>query len=157
MFINVLSMFSTQPHHSMGLYQSMSARRHALSSPALSSAKASAFPEQTVVGYQCVAWLRLFNAIKSSLWHNPSMVKRKDENETAFAGLQELIRRDAERDGLAPPKPEPTKEPTEKNPAKVAAGRQGGLKGGKARADSLTPTKRRRIAKKAARTRWGAK
>ncbi len=33
--------------------------------------------------------------------------------------------------------------------------RQGGLKGGKARARKLSPTKRKQIAKKAARARWG--
>ncbi len=43
----------------------------------------------------------------------------------------------------------------EKNPAAVALGRMGGLKGGKARAASLTPAKRKAIAKKAAKTRWG--
>jgi hypothetical protein len=32
--------------------------------------------------------------------------------------------------------------------------RQGGLKGGKARAKSLSPAKRKAIAKKAARARW---
>lgn len=41
-----------------------------------------------------------------------------------------------------------------KNPAAVALGRLGGLKGGKARADSLTPSKRTLIAKKAAKARW---
>ena len=34
------------------------------------------------------------------------------------------------------------------------ARRKGGLKGGKARAKKLSPAKRRRIAKAAARTRW---
>jgi len=34
--------------------------------------------------------------------------------------------------------------------------RKGGLKGGKARADKLSPEERSEIAKKAARTRWGA-
>jgi hypothetical protein len=33
--------------------------------------------------------------------------------------------------------------------------RRGGLKGGKARAKALSPTKRKAIAKKAARERWG--
>ena len=42
-----------------------------------------------------------------------------------------------------------------KNPAAVALGRLGGLKGGKARAKSLSPRKRREIAKKAANQRWG--
>jgi hypothetical protein len=45
----------------------------------------------------------------------------------------------------------------EKNPAAVALGRMGGLKGGKARAASLTPAKRKAIAKKAAKARWGSK
>lgn len=48
-------------------------------------------------------------------------------------------------------------EPVEstKNPAAVALGRLGGLKGGKARAESLTAKRRKEIAKKAAATRWG--
>lgn len=41
-----------------------------------------------------------------------------------------------------------------KNPAAVALGRQGGLKGGKARAASLSKTRRTQIAKKAAKARW---
>jgi hypothetical protein len=44
-----------------------------------------------------------------------------------------------------------------KNPAAVALGRMGGLKGGKARAESLTAKKRSEIAKKAAKARWGKK
>ena len=46
-------------------------------------------------------------------------------------------------------------EKPEKNPAAVALGRMGGLKGGKARAAKLTPAKRKAIAKKAAKARWG--
>ncbi|MEK6777619.1 MAG: hypothetical protein AABY87_12200 [bacterium] len=46
---------------------------------------------------------------------------------------------------------------TGKNPAAVALGRLGGLKGGKARADKLTPEERSEIARKAARTRWEKK
>lgn len=41
-----------------------------------------------------------------------------------------------------------------KDPAAVALGRKGGLKGGKARATSLSPAKRKAIAKKAAAVRW---
>jgi len=41
-----------------------------------------------------------------------------------------------------------------KDPAAVALGRKGGLKGGKARAESLSPKKRKDIAKKAAAKRW---
>lgn len=41
-----------------------------------------------------------------------------------------------------------------KNPAAVALGRLGGLKGGKARAANLTPEQRKEIAKRAAAKRW---
>jgi hypothetical protein len=41
-----------------------------------------------------------------------------------------------------------------KNPAAVELGRLGGKKGGKARAEKLTPERRREIAKKAAAARW---
>lgn len=42
----------------------------------------------------------------------------------------------------------------EKNPAAVALGRLGGLKGGKARAERMSATRRREVAKKAAEVRW---
>lgn len=42
----------------------------------------------------------------------------------------------------------------EKDPRAVELGRQGGLKGGKARAAKLTPERRSEIAKKAAQKRW---
>ncbi len=41
-----------------------------------------------------------------------------------------------------------------KDPSAVALGRRGGLKGGRARADKLTPEQRSEIAKKAAAARW---
>ena len=47
-----------------------------------------------------------------------------------------------------------TEEQPAKNPAAVALGRLGGQKGGKARAESLSPAKRAKIAKKAAAARW---
>jgi len=65
----------------------------------------------------------------------------KDANEIAFSVVQQAT-------GQAL-KPEPVK-----NPAAVTLGRLGGLKGGKARAESLTPAKRKAIAKKAAAARW---
>jgi hypothetical protein len=49
---------------------------------------------------------------------------------------------------------EDTPEDTGKNPAAVALGRKGGLKGGKARAARMTPEQRSEAAKKAARARW---
>jgi len=44
--------------------------------------------------------------------------------------------------------------PPENNPAAVALGRLGGLKGGKARAAKLSAKKRKEIARKAAQARW---
>lgn len=44
-----------------------------------------------------------------------------------------------------------------KNPAAVALGRRGGLKGGKARAKALSSEQRSEIASKAAKARWKAK
>lgn len=45
----------------------------------------------------------------------------------------------------------------EKNPAAVALGRLGGLKGGPARAKKLSSKKRTAIARKAAKSRWANK
>ncbi len=42
-----------------------------------------------------------------------------------------------------------------KNPAAVALGRRGGLKGGKARMEALTHEQRRQLGLKGARARWG--
>ena len=66
----------------------------------------------------------------------------EDVNETAFRVI------------LAATGEEPEEAPDERNPAAVALGRLGGLKGGKARADKLTPEQRSEIAKKAAAARW---
>jgi hypothetical protein len=72
----------------------------------------------------------------------------KDPNQLAYQVFLESI-------GEVP-KAEPPAE-REKNPAAVALGRLGGLKGGAARAASLTPKKRSQIAAKAAKKRWGKK
>ena len=45
----------------------------------------------------------------------------------------------------------------EKNPAAVELGRLGGKKGGKARAEKLSPERRKEIARKAANARWEKK
>lgn len=45
----------------------------------------------------------------------------------------------------------------DRNPAAVALGRRGGLKGGKARAASLTPEERAEAARLAAHARWRRK
>jgi hypothetical protein len=55
------------------------------------------------------------------------------------------------------PKFDPQEAERQKNPAAVALGRLGGLKGGKARAAALPKRKRVAIAAAAARARWSKK
>lgn len=71
--------------------------------------------------------------------------KPRDPNLQAFSVV-------AQATGEAPPPQEP-----EKNPAAVALGRLGGLKGGKARAKALSGKERSSIARKAALARWKKK
>lgn len=82
------------------------------------------------------------------MWHNEAMPKRSsklDLNQLAASIVGAATK-------------EPAKEsPPEKNPAAVALGRLGGLKGGKARAEKLSAKKRKEIAKKAAAARWSRK
>lgn len=65
-----------------------------------------------------------------------------DVNQNAFRLVQEAT-------GQAP-----KTAPPEKNPAAVALGKLGGLKGGKARAAALTKKERSEIARVAASARW---
>lgn len=57
----------------------------------------------------------------------------------------------------APPPPEPEAVPDPIKEAARALGRRGGMKGGAARAASMTPERRAEIAKKAAEARWTKK
>lgn len=70
--------------------------------------------------------------------------KQKDTQQLARSVLDAIV-----------PDAEPVAAKPEKNPAAVALGRLGGLKGGRARADKLSPAKRKAIAKAAAAKRWG--
>jgi hypothetical protein len=56
--------------------------------------------------------------------------------------------------GAAPRDAETPPTKSERQQAAALLGRLGGLKGGRARAEKLSATKRRAIAKKAARARW---
>jgi hypothetical protein len=59
--------------------------------------------------------------------------------------------------GLEPARsPDPVL-PESKNASAVALGRLGGMKGGKARAEKLSPERRKQIAREAAAKRWGTK
>ena len=75
-----------------------------------------------------------------------SKTRPRDSNSLAHRVFLESI-------GEAPK----TEAPLPKNPAAVALGRLGGLKGGVARAAALTPKKRSQIAAKAAEKRWEKK
>ena len=66
-----------------------------------------------------------------------------DENRAAAAVIDAIARLTGETDG--------------KDPAAVALGRKGGLKGGPARTAALTPQQRKDLARKAAAARWGKK
>lgn len=70
-------------------------------------------------------------------------------NVNAFEILQALT--DQATEGLTKKK---KPDQPEKNPAAVALGRLGGLKGGRARAEKLSAKKRAEIARKAAKSRW---
>jgi hypothetical protein len=70
--------------------------------------------------------------------------KRQPDHQQLARKVLDAITPDAE-----PPKDQPAK-----NPAAVALGRLGGLKGGKARAKKLSKAKRAIIARKAAQARW---
>ena len=72
-----------------------------------------------------------------------STAKSRDENQTAFDAVQRVIQLT-----------EASEERHEKNPAAVALGRRGGLKGGPARSERLSASRRREIAIRAAKTRW---
>lgn len=70
---------------------------------------------------------------------------KKDVNEIAYSMVQAIAA------GEIPPE---MKTPDGKNPLAVALGRMGGLKGGNARAASMTAKQRSDSAKKAAQARW---
>ena len=80
-----------------------------------------------------------------------SSKRQKDTQELARHVLDTVVP-DAE-----PAVPPPEEAKPKKNPAAVALGRLGGLKGGKARAAKLSAEKRAEIAKKAATARWSGK
>ncbi|SPM38656.1 Predicted nuclease of the RNAse H fold, HicB family [Mycobacterium numidiamassiliense] len=79
-------------------------------------------------------WVGLCAELPSLSWLDPDKTK-------ALAGIARLV-----QDVTA-----------EKDPAAVALGRKGGLKGGRARAKKLTAEQRSEIARRAARSRWSTK
>jgi hypothetical protein len=76
-------------------------------------------------------WIGLSDQFPALSWIDPDKAK-------ALAGIERLVQSVV----------------AGKDPAAVALGRKGGLKGGKARAAKLTPEQRSEIAKRAAGARW---
>lgn len=76
------------------------------------------------------------------------MAKRKDPVEIAKNIYDQFLSKNDPDSVPSEPQPDTP------NPKAQAAGRKGGLVGGKARAANLTSRKRRAIAKKAAKARW---
>ncbi len=81
----------------------------------------------------------------------PNKKLPKDANKLAH----EIVRLSTEEEEPQ----EPAKEETSKERSAISQylaeiGRKGGLKGGKARAEKLTPEQRKEIAQNAAKTRW---
>jgi hypothetical protein len=78
-------------------------------------------------------------------WYMPKRSRNRDlasdPNVSAFKVLQRTVE---------------SNESSQKNPAAVALGRRGGLKGGKARAAKLSDAQRSASASKAAKARWEA-
>ena len=84
------------------------------------------------------------------MWDGEIMPDRSRKRPRDVNSLAASIVNDA-TDEDRPPPPNPDEG---KDPAAVSLGRRGGLKGGRARADKLTPEQRSEIARKAAAVRW---
>ncbi|MDB5349326.1 MAG: histone [Planctomycetota bacterium] len=85
--------------------------------------------------------------------HSSKRPKRPtDINQLAKALVREATEEPAPQVEAASPEPEVTPDPIRE--AARALGKRGGLKGGKARAASMTPERRTEIAKNAAAKRW---
>ncbi len=80
------------------------------------------------------------------MWQNRYMPNRSSKRPIDLNKLAASIVGDA----VDPKEPENSG----KDPAAVALGRKGGLKGGKARAASMTASQRSEAARKAAKVRW---
>jgi hypothetical protein len=71
--------------------------------------------------------------------------RKKDLNQIAA----NIVAQSTDEDHMGPAAPASLK-----NPAAVELGRLGGLKGGKARAEKLSKSRRQEIARQAAKKRW---
>lgn len=91
--------------------------------------------------------------------YTPAMLKRsRKRKEDGVQSARRVADRVIELSGDVPDEPTMKRViPPEVSRAASAMGRLGGPKGGRARADSLSPERRVEIARDAARKRWGKK
>lgn len=85
----------------------------------------------------------------ATIWTMPDRSRKRPRDPNQLAKLIVDIATGEVEDTV----PEPDES---KNPAAVALGRKGGLKGGKARAAKMTPEQRSEAARRAASKRWQA-
>jgi len=78
---------------------------------------------------------------------------RRKKGEMESSDLEKVAPGTAEKTSESPP----TSKESTKNPHAVALGRLGAQKGGRARAEKLTPEQRSEIARKAVQARWAKK
>jgi len=93
-------------------------------------------------------------AADRGIWQDVIVPRRSSKDHDFFVNARRVVEQaiGEQMDGS------PLEDPNAgKNPAAVALGKLGGAKGGKARADKLSPAKRKAIAKKAAAARWKPK
>ena len=84
------------------------------------------------------------------------MPKRSSTNKGRMPDVNELAKRVVDLTTGNPITENLSPIANDKNPAAVALGRLGGMKGGRARAEKLSAKERSEIAKKAAQARWSA-
>jgi len=90
----------------------------------------------------------LQTVIIRSLFKRSGKKRAADLNRLAASIVEDATSEADEKEG----QPE-----NEKDPAAIALGRKGGVKGGKAPAEKLSAKRRKEIARKAAEARWSSK
>lgn len=82
----------------------------------------------------------------------PDRSRKKRRGEDVNQAAKRVVNEATDKDSCMPDEAEPTE--VERRQAAKILGRMGGKKGGKARAEKLTPEQRTEIARLAAQARW---
>jgi hypothetical protein len=105
--------------------------------------KPPGMPTSTIGGY-CLSLRKIMLGRRAERWDNGRMTKRPRDPNQLGKLLVDIMSGEVQD----------TVSPAKRNPSAIK-GRSGGVKGGAARAATLTPEQRTAIAKRAARSRWG--